>query len=430
MPQDAIRADESTPSARVLIVGAGPAGLFAASELMRHGVKPTIVERRLAPHKETRGTVIQPAVLEILDRGGVVEAFLDGAVHIKQIELLGPDLKQIALTELAGLGCKYEFQCSQPQWRTEAILRESLARGGVEVEFGAEVTSIEPERDGLRVTMNMRGASEVVRTAYLLGAGGGHSVTRHSMDERLDGETYGGRYIVADVKIGLPCPPGRGRVIVGRTGFVLLSPLPDNRWLIFVNRDEADERQEPPKTGDLGALLNARAGADLGMTDLRWASYFTMNRRSVSFFSDGRRFLLGDAAHLSSPLGGEGINSALMDAADIAWKLALVLLGAARRTLLDTYAIERSLADRHVLEVSNDIHSLVMQLVAMSQVGPPAVGQEDPAKALAGLRRRSMLDVSYAGSPLISEAGAGGGKPSPGERFPASVRLTGASHIW
>jgi 2-polyprenyl-6-methoxyphenol hydroxylase-like FAD-dependent oxidoreductase len=104
---------ESVPE--VLIVGAGPAGLFAACELLRHGVKPRIVERRAAPHHETRGTAIQPAVLEILDRGGVIDRFLEAGIHISEIELMGPGLKQIALTELKGVGCKYEFQCSQPQ---------------------------------------------------------------------------------------------------------------------------------------------------------------------------------------------------------------------------------------------------------------------------------------------------------------------------
>ena len=342
----------ATPSPSVLIVGAGPGGLFAACELLRHGVKPRIVERRLAPHRETRGTLLQPAVMEMLDRAGLAQPFLRAGVHIRRLQLLGPGLQEIGSENFADTGCRYDFQCSQPQWRTETILREHLDNLGLAVEFGTEVTSIEDDEDGVRVTLDTGRRTETVTAVYLLGAGGGHSVTRHSMHEHLKGKTYHGRYLVADAKVRLACAPECGRLVVGRTGFVVLSPLPDGRWLIFVNCDEAETQSELPTAAELGALLNARTGVDVGLGDLRWVSQFTMHKRLVKHLSDGRRFLLGDAAHMSSPLGGEGLNSALMDAADIAWKLALVVRGAAKPSLLDSYAIERGLADRHVLEVS------------------------------------------------------------------------------
>ena len=400
-------ADEPSKT-EVLIIGAGPAGLFAASELLRYGVKPRIVEQRSAPHHETRGTAFQPAVLEVLDRAGVIQPFLADSVRIKEIELLGPGQARIGLAQLAGLGCKYEFQCSQPQWFTETAFRDHLAGRGVQVEFGAEATSIEADGDGVTVTLHKGGRKEIVRAGYLLGADGGHSLTRESMLERLDGETYGGRFIVADLRLGFPCPPGRGRVVVGAGGFVLISPLPEGRFLIFVNREEGDRSDGPPSAADLTALLNARVGTDVGLADLRWVSYFLAQRRVVPALSERRRFLLGDAGHLSTPLGGEGINSALMDSADIAWKLALVLRGAAKPSLLETYASERALADHHALEVTNEIHKNIMHLVEMcAQGAKPSLPAVEAAEALAVLRKRSMLDVSYKGSLLIDQ-GAGG----------------------
>ena len=305
------------------------------------------------------------------------------------------------------------------------MLRDHLAGQGLQVEFGVEATSIAADGDGVTVTLDKNGRKEVVRADYLIGAGGGHSVTRHSMEEHLDGETYGGRFIVADVRLTLPAPPGRARIIVGPSGFVLLALLPESRFLIFVNRDEDDQGDGAAVRGQSRALLNTRIGADVGLSDLRWTSYFQMHKRVVPALSDGRRFLLGDAGHLSSPMGGEGINSALMDGANIAWKLALVLRGAAKPSLLDSYAFERGLADRHVLEVSNEIHGMVMQLVEMCRAGETlSLPADDPAEALAGLRKRSMLDVSYKGSLLI-ERGAGDAEPAPGARFPGWCDLDG-----
>ena len=417
----------SEPS--ILIVGSGPAGLFAASELVRYGVRPRIVEQRLKPHHETRGTALQPAVLELIDRAGLIEPFVNGAIHIKHAQILGPGMRELVSVDFAELGCRYGFQCSQPQWRTEQILRDHLKSRGVEVEYGVEVAAIDADPEALHVTLDAGGRTEVAKPRYLLGADGAHGATRHSMHEHLVGETYTGQYVVADARLGLGLPPETTCIPVGATGFALFGPLPGHRWLIFVNRDLGDARADPPTEAELGAMINARVGADAGLSDLRWVSYFKMHRREAESLGDGRRFLLGDAGHMSSPLGGEGINAAFMDAADIAWKLALVIRGEARASLLDSYAIERGMADAHALDVSNDIHANVVKLVGMCAAGgTPSLPASTADEIVAASRRRSMLDISYAGSPLVGQAGGGAGSPAPGERFPASLRLRGESH--
>ncbi len=423
------RTGEAEPATPALIVGSGPAGLFAACELVRHGVTPRVVERRSAPHHEARGTALQPATLDIIDRAGLIEPFLRTGVRIRRAQLVGPGLLEISTTHFAGIGCKYEFQCSLPQWRTETILRDHLQGLGIAIEYGTEVKSIEDDAAGLRVTLDVGGRTESFAAAYVLGAGGAHSVTRHSMQEHLDGETYDGRFIVADAKVGLPSPPDCSRIVVGPTGFGLFSPLPDDRRLIFVDRHEADWRSELPTAAELGALLGTRVGVDVGLHDLRWVSYFKMHMRAAERASDGRRFLLGDAAHLSSPLGGEGLNAAFMDAADIAWKLALVIRGEAKPSLLESYAIERGIADRHVLDVSDEVHRSVMKFVAMCHGGAsPAAPPPDPVEDMASARRRSMLDISYAGSALVGEAGGMADGVSPGSRFPGCHLLGGTRH--
>jgi 2-polyprenyl-6-methoxyphenol hydroxylase-like FAD-dependent oxidoreductase len=131
-------------------------------------------------------------VLEALDRGGLIQPFLRAGVRIRRIQVLGPGLREVASQSFADSGSVYGFQCSLPQWRTEAILREHLERLGLEVEFGAEVTSLEDDAEGVRVTFLSGGRAETVTAAYILNAGGGHSVARHSMHEVLLGETYAG----------------------------------------------------------------------------------------------------------------------------------------------------------------------------------------------------------------------------------------------
>ena len=144
------------PASAVLIIGTGPAGLFAACDLLRHGVKPRIVERRFAPHGETRGTALQPAVLGVLARGGLIEPFLRAGVRIRHIQLLGPGLREIGTANFEDIGCDYEFQCSLPQWRTEAILHEHLECLGLVIEYGTDVRSIEDHPAGPRVTLRRR----------------------------------------------------------------------------------------------------------------------------------------------------------------------------------------------------------------------------------------------------------------------------------
>ncbi|MGV2978636.1 FAD-dependent monooxygenase [Camelimonas sp. ID_303_24] len=465
---------EPTLDGNVLIVGAGPAGLFAACELMRHGVKPRILERRAAPHREARGTALQPATLEMLHRAGLLEAFLERGVQIHTIQALArflPDaelppgaiassgFRVIAQSHLDDIGCAWNFQCSLPQYATEDILRARLAELGVEIEFGAEVESIVTADNGLDVTVRRDGESQMLRASHVLGAGGAGSVTRHSMQLHLDGETYDGVYVVADVRLDLERPAGTGGIVLGPEGFVLLSPLPEGRWLIFVNLEGDGRPEAPPSEAELRALVDARLGLDAGLGDMRWASCFRMHRRVANRLSDRRRFLLGDAGHLSSPLGGEGVNAALMDAADIAWKLALVRRGDAPESLLDTYALERGLADAHVLAVSDEIHGAVMGLVDAFRAGEtPVAPPETAGEARAVARRRSMLDISLLGSPLVAGAlsgqtepseqsefaqnpengsasrstliGEGSGEPpvAAGDRFPQRARLEGEAH--
>jgi 2-polyprenyl-6-methoxyphenol hydroxylase-like FAD-dependent oxidoreductase len=419
----------------VIIVGAGPSGLFSACELARHGIRVRVVDHGSEPHHQARATAIQPATLEILARSGVIDEFLGCALHVNQSRVCGPGLLTLARGSFVGIGCAYEFQCCLPQWSTEEILLAHLKELGGSVERGTTVASEEQEDDHLLLTLERAdGGRETVGARYVIGAGGARSITRSSMGEALEGETYAGRYIVADARLASPVAPDEGTVVVSPHGFVLFGPLPDNRWIIFVNIDETHATITDPPPGDaVVALINERLGADIGVHDLCWTSHFRMHRRIAPALADGRRFLIGDAGHLSSPIGGEGLNAGLMDAGNLAWKLALVLRGRAHSPLLESYAIERRMADQHALTVSDLLHGNVMKLVKASADGVALAPIPPNAERDRALQRsRAMLDVSYAGSPLIGERLGEGicrpDGPAPGERYPDRTTLTGPGH--
>lgn len=422
--------------AEVLVVGAGPSGLFAAVELARHGVRARVVERAPEPHRQARATALQPATLEVLHQAGVAGRVLGASEHLGFGRVFDSNLRCVAEMPFAGAGCRWEFQCSLPQWRTEQILTERLAELGGGVERALEVVSVtEQDQDVVVELRRPEGATETVTVSWVVGAGGAASVTRGSMAETLLGATYAGTALAADVRVSCGLPRDGSAVIASPAGYVLLAPLPGERWICFIgelDEEEAERLDRDRSTAAITAAIERRVPSGLRVDDVAWASPFRMHRRLAPHLADKRRFLLGDAGHLSSPFGGEGLNSGLQDAHNLAWKLALAQRGRARPSLLGSFGPERSAADRHVLKVSDELHKQLAEgAVESARTGVfPAPPSKERLAAL--VRSRCMLDVSYAGTPLVGEyratdtprpAGAG-----PGDRYPGRVDLPGTGH--
>jgi 2-polyprenyl-6-methoxyphenol hydroxylase-like FAD-dependent oxidoreductase len=423
-----------TAATEVLVVGAGPSGLFAAVELARRGVQARVIEREPGPHTQARATAVQPGTLEILAGAGVADRVLAESVHLGFARVFDADLRQLGEIAFAGAGCLWEFQCSLPQWRTERILADRLAELGGTVERGVTAVSLTQRDDVVLVGLERAdGSPETVEASWVVGAGGAHSVTRQSMAETLAGATYPGTSLVADGVVTCDLPRDSSALIVSPAGYVLLVPLPGERWLTFVgdlDEGEAERLAHDEPTGVVTAVIGRRIRQGIQVDKVAWAAPFRMHRRLVPQLAGQRRFLLGDAGHLSSPFGGEGLNSGIHDGYNLGWKLALELRGRARPGLLESFASERLAADRHVLEVSDRLHELAYRAVEAARTGVvPAAPTPDQAAAM--VRSRSMLDVSYAGSPLTGEYPAGPPAPmtpAPGDRYPDRAALAGTGH--
>ena len=328
------------PEPQVLIAGAGPTGLVLALRLANHGVPIRIVSKAAGPGEASRAMAVQARTLEFYQQLGFGDAVVADGIRIKGAHLRehGHDLAAIAFDEIGRGVSPYPFVLSYPQDDHERFLTARLAERGVTVEWNTALTGFEARGDGVLATLD-RGGTETCEVAYLAGCDGAHSVVREQLGVGFPGGTYDQLFYVADVALE-GAPDDELLVQIGDRSLVLALPIRStgmHRLIGIV----------PPELGgrrDIGfedvrpsaeALLGIRAGMP------NWFSSYRVHHRVVDHFRRGRVFLAGDAAHLHSPAGGQGMNTGIGDAVNLAWKLGDVLQGRVGAAVLDTYETER-----------------------------------------------------------------------------------------
>ncbi|GLW27062.1 FAD-dependent monooxygenase [Actinoplanes regularis] len=375
-----------TESKFTLIAGAGPTGLTVARQLQRYGVPFRIVEKSSRPFDGSRGKGLQPRTLEVLDDLGLIDRFQESGGDYPALRVHRPDGETVEwrMDELhePTPEVPYPNLLMVPQWRTSELLAE-----GVPVEFGVGVDSVEQQADGVRVTLD---TGEVVTARYLVGADGGRSTVRRALGVEFLGTTHEDeQMLIADVRLsGLD--RSHWHVWPADPGFRLgLCPLPGGDWWQLT----------APPTDTPAEELVASVDPSITITEVGWTSRFRANIRMASRFRSGNVFLAGDAAHVHSPAGGQGLNTGIQDGYNLGWKLAT-----GDDALLDTYEAERLPVAADVLGISTDLH----RRHVTNQ--DDAMRRDDPV-----LRQ---LTLNYRGGPLAAEHRTAPGAVRAGDRAP------------
>lgn len=340
----------------VLVVGAGPTGLTMAIMLRRLGIGVRIVDRAAQPSAVSKALAIWSGSLEALDGTGAVEAMLAEGRKLRALSVGQGDRELASMAVGTGIDSPYPFPLLLAQSRTEQLLGDRLADLGATVERRVELTGL--AQDGTGVTARLRhadGREEAVRAAYLVGCDGARSAVRHALGIAFEGYTEPDTYILGDVHIDGAALDDRSIYIRwGRGGTIALFPYGDAVWRLFARRGPSPAGEDAPATLEELQAQAVRFGMrGMRLRDPSWLSTFRINERLAARYRDGRCFLAGDAAHIHSPAGGQGMNTGIQDAFNLGWKLACALRGHGDAALLlDSYEPERRPVARKVVDES------------------------------------------------------------------------------
>ncbi|MEH2412902.1 FAD-dependent monooxygenase [Nostoc sp.] len=331
----------------VLIVGAGPTGMTAAMELSRLGVPVRIVDKLLSPSTTSRALAVQTRTLELFEQRGLIQEILRIGNKGTAVTIYG-DGKRLGKVHLEEIKSRYNFIILIPQSETERILREQLVRQDVEIEHGTEMiafaqseSSAQPGQGGVKAVLrNREGELEELEAAYLISAEGSHSLVRRTLNLQFQGKSIDQNYALADLHLDGDLPDDELLLFTSAHGFMAVFPMGD-RHFRFMATDPDHHANDEPTLEKLQNLYDQNSHIPARLRDMTWSSRFRINSRMLHTLRERRIFFGGDAAHIHSPAGGQGMNTGIQDMIDLSWKLAMVWHCKAAPELLNTYEEER-----------------------------------------------------------------------------------------
>ncbi len=389
----------------VLIVGAGPVGLFLANECVRRGLRWRIVETRASQSEFSKALAMFPRTMEIFDMAGLVGPFLEAANRVTSVTMVtgGRTLAHLRFTPEES---PYSFVAMVPQNVTERLLADHLEQAGGVIEYETTFIRAAEQGDHVYVTLDRKGEEVKLTASFVVGCDGARSAVRHLLNLPFEGADYEASFMLADIETNDTLPADEMQLCPNEQGPVAIFPMSATRRRIVATIDKTEG--DAPSLELVRKILAERAPSGIEARSLHWSSYFRIHHRQVANLRVGRFFIAGDAAHIHSPFGGQGMNTGLQDVWNLVWKLDLVLHGHGSEELLKSYSAERRPVIKQVIETTDFLTTAMATPIKIAQMLRnaviPMVSRLAPFQH-AFVRRLSELGVAYRGSPIVEGAG-------------------------
>ncbi|HZR43364.1 MAG TPA: FAD-dependent monooxygenase [Ktedonobacteraceae bacterium] len=420
----------------VLIVGAGPTGLTLAHELLRRSVQIRLIDKAPNASQNTKALGVWPRTLELFARTstGIVDEMLERGVKTPSFHVWSEGNLLVHLDFAHRLaGSSYPFALMIPQAETEALLTQHVLSLGGTIERGTELLNLTQQEEGVEVMLrHADGQEEVARTDWLVGCDGAHSMVRHLVGMPFVGKTFEQSFVAGNVRMQWDLPPDEAHAFLHHGNTIAFFPMPDPfHYRVVITYQPAEAPQGEVTLEEVQHAISAFGGpAGARASAPRWLDRFLVDQRRVRRYVSGRVILAGDAAHLHTFVGAQGMNTGMQDAFNLAWKLALVVQGQAKVQLLESYGEEREHVSKELLAATG----LAARLATAHQ--PVLIGVRNflaPRLTALPLAQRLLihalaeLNISYRHSSIVQDDHArGAGKRAhlhPGDRAPDG-------HVW
>lgn len=328
----------------VIIVGAGPTGLMAAVQLARYGINFLIIDSKSGPTEQSRAIVMTARSMEVYQQLGISDTAIEQGRFIQQMAIYvkGKEKANAQIGEFGKGKTDFSYMLAFEQSRNEKLLFEKLRSYGQTVSWDTELLRLTKQNDLFEVDVKQLNSEEKITAKYIIGCDGARSVVRHSFDFSFKGGTYENKFYVADTVLKWDRDPNTLVLCPSRKNFCGFFPMGgSNSHRIVGSIPKSLIDKEDINFADMESAIKEAVVFPLEIEKMNWFSIYKLHHRSVQKFNDGNCFLAGDAAHIHSPAGGQGMNTGLQDAYNLTWKLALVIKGVANEKLLSSYNEER-----------------------------------------------------------------------------------------